>query len=270
MGTDYYLVDPLTRHVLYIDRSGSAFCVAHPAPERRPVATWPFGPVRVVSRECIAATLRRELQEDEPDGRLMYALKWCEGRSNVLLIDDTAAEDEASCQFCHVICHPHNWTAQEWSGKPVGPRTLLVEGMVVNDRVDPGGDLFDLDGMVTTDYMEGGWLVNDCTVNPSITNIIGAPESIERRGGELVMKARVWGREEVEVLDARVPMGFAMAGVILEKEDLPDVEGAVGITLIKKCKLSSVALMPLSKITNPACAVRLVVKGVKNDTESGE
>jgi len=124
MGTDYYLIDPKARQVLYIDRAGSDFCCVHPGPERQKVPD--HGTVRVVTAGVLEA-VRESLEDDGPhaDLRTKDAYNWCLGRTPVLLVDDHSSGDEVAFAFCGMVSagEVEGWSAAPDAGTDPRPRS---------------------------------------------------------------------------------------------------------------------------------------------------
>lgn len=138
---------------------------------------------------------------------------------------------------------------------------VYVEGVIAHGDVDPDGDQFVLDGISYDDYLVNGYVANRCDVRPEITELIGEPVSIKRKGDELVMMAKIFDQPMVQNLLALAAsegidpcFGFALAGVIIEKEG-PEDGGRI---LIKKLRICSVALVPADKLSDPRCVCRIV------------
>jgi hypothetical protein len=136
---------------------------------------------------------------------------------------------------------------------------VYVEGLIAHDKVDPDGDQFDLDGVTYDGYLEDGYVANRCDVRPKIQELVGEPVSIRRTEDGLLMRAKIFHQSMVSQLQALDDagldpgMGFALAGVITEKEDLPG-----GRMAIKKCRIRSVGLIQAANLSDPACKVSIV------------
>jgi hypothetical protein len=112
MGTDYYLADPESKQLIYIDRCGSDFACAGPIEHRR-VEGWPPGQARVLTREIFDEV--GELAPEERHSGTFRALSWCAGRRTVLLIDDAGGSDEENSDFCYEVNHGDG--VPGWVGK---------------------------------------------------------------------------------------------------------------------------------------------------------
>lgn len=130
---------------------------------------------------------------------------------------------------------------------------MIIKGVIVHGDVDPAGDQFDVAGVNWIRYLAEGWVSTDCTVAPRVEDIVGHPNSIEKVNEELVMEATVTDPKTVRAIRSGASMGFAIAGVIEEKEEMED-----GTTVIRKCKLRSVALMPVGELSDPRTLVTVV------------
>ncbi len=136
---------------------------------------------------------------------------------------------------------------------------VYMEGVIAHEDRDPDGDQFVLDGVTYDGYLEDGYVASRCNVRPTLPELIGEPVSIERRGAELVMTAKVFDQPMVEVITSLVKggidpeLGFALAGVITEKEDLED-----GRMLIKSCRIRSVGLIPVQELSDARCKAKVV------------
>jgi len=123
---------------------------------------------------------------------------------------------------------------------PCGKKqTALFEGPMLFAS-DSNGK-YNLDGVDYEEFLKSGFIVSRCG-SLDMKDIIGHPESIERREDHLHLRCR-----------ANLPpvegFGFALAGVITERGE----DGAIlGV------EVRSVAIVEASRLTDPRCVCGVV------------
>lgn len=140
---------------------------------------------------------------------------------------------------------------------PESPKVLTVEGVIVRNGQDADGDIFDLDAIRYGQFMASGYLTTVCAARPKLSEIAGHPKAIWIDGDEMKIRGEVIDPDIQVLLEASEEnikrgsaalMGFAMAGIIHEKEG----------DVIKRLEIRAVAIVLLDKVTDKACVCRVV------------
>lgn len=133
-----------------------------------------------------------------------------------------------------------------------------IIGTMATTKEDLDEDIFDLDGIAFSRFVNEGYLSGKSKWKPRLQDIIGHPTAvwIEDMGGLSVMRLRgtVWYPPLVELFKAKEQLGLALAGVIEVREG----------NVIKQCTITSVAIVPVEELSDPNCVCQLDVgEGIK-------
>ncbi len=128
------------------------------------------------------------------------------------------------------------------------PITVVVEGPMVFEGEDPEGDIFQLDGISYKHFLNFGYMSRSFQAAPRVTNLVGRPLRIKKKGDHLELLAEISAAWEVKMLTGEVEMGFGLAGVIEEREG----------RVCKRVTIGSVAILPLSELSDPRCVCKVV------------
>jgi len=129
-----------------------------------------------------------------------------------------------------------------------------VEGLMVafGDSPDKDGDVFVKGGVDAKEFLARGHIVKKYTNHPS--DVIGQPTMVEEREDGVHVEGVVHPQEIKNLAGPGTELGFGIAGKILEKEEVD------GVTLLRRVEVTSLAIMPLSMVTDPRCKCRVTLK----------
>ena len=130
------------------------------------------------------------------------------------------------------------------------PRTIMVEGIMAHGGRDVWNGEVELEGVAYKQFLEKGYMTRQCSPTPSVRNIVGTPKKVTRNGDKLQLLAEVFDPVLIKVFERKpeYPMGCALAVKVLEREG----------SIIKRCDVIAVALVPASELSDPRCICRMV------------
>ena len=120
---------------------------------------------------------------------------------------------------------------------------IYVEGDILFAEGDPSGDQHDLNGADYAWFVDNGYMTRECTPHPSFTDIVGSPLIVTKREDRLHLRAIVGDPHFITLFENKASLGFALAGVIKEREG----------SLVKKLEIKSVAIVPANQLVDPRC-----------------
>ncbi len=131
-------------------------------------------------------------------------------------------------------------------------KTITVEGIIAHSGRDACNEEFELDGVDTQKFMASGFMTRECSAVPSISstnNIVGYPQMLKRTEDTIAVRAKVFDLSIISLFKSHsISMGCALVGKVLEREG----------PVIKRCEVTSVALIPADQLTDPRCIAVMV------------